>query len=566
MATVEGTGVTTGQPNLHKQDLLKLDVTKLTALSPEVISRQATINIGTIGHVAHGKSTVVKAISGVQTVRFKNELERNITIKLERVQFDENGKVTWPKHLRHMQVDLSAVKKRNGITPPRRGTKRKHPVKKKKTSIQTYAKEYIVEKILEHKLSYNKQMFLVKWKNYPDSHNSWEPLEHLEHCPKILMEFFTAHVGKQVLDALAENFHVEKNIKQRTLLELFDLKTLPTKLQLQQKILRLVATPPNERQIEKLEEGKQAILLYQLVLKRDRQLLKLKKWEKYINFKAKEDALIKVENNVDLEEPPRDFIYINEYIAGKNVTISCKPTSGCDCEECGPRKKQCCGRQDPNSFTYRKRDKINIIPGMAIYECNDLCKCGADCRNRVVQKGRKVPLCIFRTSNGCGWGVKSLRKIHYGEFICEYVGEVITHEEAETRGRTYDAKGLTYLFDLDYNSKDNPYTVDAAKYGNVSHFINHSCEPNLAVWAVWINCSDPNMPRLALFSLREIEKGEELTFDYMSNNMGSPMNTPEKSRPKLQTPEKNEIGNGKLLPGTSICKCAADSCRRYLFG
>ncbi|XP_073127008.1 eukaryotic translation initiation factor 2 subunit gamma-like isoform X2 [Henckelia pumila] len=65
-----------------EQDLCKLDVTKLHPLSPEVISRQATINIGTIGHVAHGKSTVVKSISGVQTVRFKNELERNITIKL----------------------------------------------------------------------------------------------------------------------------------------------------------------------------------------------------------------------------------------------------------------------------------------------------------------------------------------------------------------------------------------------------------------------------------------------------------------------------------------------------
>ncbi|WFD49862.1 eukaryotic translation initiation factor 2 subunit gamma [Malassezia furfur] len=61
---------------------LQLDVTKLTPLSPEVIRNQATINIGTIGHVAHGKSTVVKAISGVQTVRFKNELVRNITIKL----------------------------------------------------------------------------------------------------------------------------------------------------------------------------------------------------------------------------------------------------------------------------------------------------------------------------------------------------------------------------------------------------------------------------------------------------------------------------------------------------
>ncbi|KAI8587247.1 hypothetical protein HDU89_005867 [Geranomyces variabilis] len=61
---------------------IKIDYASLNPLSPEVIAHQATINIGTIGHVAHGKSTVVKAISGVQTVRFKNELERNITIKL----------------------------------------------------------------------------------------------------------------------------------------------------------------------------------------------------------------------------------------------------------------------------------------------------------------------------------------------------------------------------------------------------------------------------------------------------------------------------------------------------
>ena len=70
------------QTHLAVQDLATLDPSKLTPLTPQVISRQATINIGTIGHVAHGKSTVVKAISGVQTVRFKNELIRNITIKL----------------------------------------------------------------------------------------------------------------------------------------------------------------------------------------------------------------------------------------------------------------------------------------------------------------------------------------------------------------------------------------------------------------------------------------------------------------------------------------------------
>lgn len=72
-----------GKPYLKPQpDAKDLVVSSLNPLSEEIISHQATINIGTIGHVAHGKSTVVKAISGVHTVRFKNELIRNITIKL----------------------------------------------------------------------------------------------------------------------------------------------------------------------------------------------------------------------------------------------------------------------------------------------------------------------------------------------------------------------------------------------------------------------------------------------------------------------------------------------------
>merc|ERR1719408_172214 len=75
MAAVDEHGLTI-------QDLKILDVASLTPLSPEVISRQATINVGTIGHVAHGKSTVVKALSGIHTIRFKQEKERNITIKL----------------------------------------------------------------------------------------------------------------------------------------------------------------------------------------------------------------------------------------------------------------------------------------------------------------------------------------------------------------------------------------------------------------------------------------------------------------------------------------------------
>lgn len=58
------------------------DISTINLCSKSVISRQATINIGTIGHVAHGKSTIVKVISGVNTVKHMNEKVRSITIKL----------------------------------------------------------------------------------------------------------------------------------------------------------------------------------------------------------------------------------------------------------------------------------------------------------------------------------------------------------------------------------------------------------------------------------------------------------------------------------------------------
>lgn len=75
-------GLVRDSSGLVVQDLASLDPAKLTPESPEVISRQATMNIGTIGHVAHGKSTIVKAISGVSTVKHRREMVRNITIKL----------------------------------------------------------------------------------------------------------------------------------------------------------------------------------------------------------------------------------------------------------------------------------------------------------------------------------------------------------------------------------------------------------------------------------------------------------------------------------------------------
>ena len=58
------------------------DPSKITPLTPEIMSRQATMNIGTIGHVAHGKTTLVRAISGIETTKHKIEKERNITYYL----------------------------------------------------------------------------------------------------------------------------------------------------------------------------------------------------------------------------------------------------------------------------------------------------------------------------------------------------------------------------------------------------------------------------------------------------------------------------------------------------
>ena len=48
----------------------------------EVIKKQAIVNIGCTGHVANGKSTLVRALTGIATQRFKSEKERNITINL----------------------------------------------------------------------------------------------------------------------------------------------------------------------------------------------------------------------------------------------------------------------------------------------------------------------------------------------------------------------------------------------------------------------------------------------------------------------------------------------------
>lgn len=58
------------------------------------------------------------------------------------------------------------------------------------------------------------------------------------------------------------------------------------------------------------------------------------------------------------------------------------------------------------------------------------------------------------------------------------------------------------------------YCIDARFYGNVSRFINHHCEPNLVPVRVFMSHQDLRFPRIAFFSTRLIEAGEQLGFDY----------------------------------------------------
>ncbi|XP_013928456.1 PREDICTED: histone-lysine N-methyltransferase EHMT1-like [Thamnophis sirtalis] len=65
-----------------------------------------------------------------------------------------------------------------------------------------------------------------------------------------------------------------------------------------------------------------------------------------------------------------------------------------------------------------------------------------------------------------------------------------------------------------YDRDRDVYCIDARFYGNVSRFINHFCEPNLIAVRVFMSHQDLRFPRIAFFSSRHIEAGEEIGFDY----------------------------------------------------
>jgi euchromatic histone-lysine N-methyltransferase len=132
-----------------------------------------------------------------------------------------------------------------------------------------------------------------------------------------------------------------------------------------------------------------------------------------------------------------------------------------------------------------------------------------------------------------GWGVRSLNSIPSGSFICEYIGEVLEDKEAEQRTGNDE-----YLFDIGNNKTNNTlwdglstllpdshssscevvndvgFTIDAAQFGNVGRFINHSCSPNLYAQNVLYDHNDIRIPHVMLFAAENIPPLQELSYDY----------------------------------------------------
>ncbi|KAF8908214.1 hypothetical protein CPB84DRAFT_1870809 [Gymnopilus junonius] len=273
---------------------------------------------------------------------------------------------------------------------------------------------------------------------------------------------------------------------------------------------------------------------------------------------------ITLENEVDNEPTPLwEFHYTNEMWHGEGVPppdikslVSCNCKGGCNPKSktcaCLKRQKEVTG--DPTmEFAYDKNGRLKI-PGFPVFECNDLCGCGPECQNRVVQHGRKVQVMIKKTEHK-GWGVfAGGRKIPSHTFIGIYSGELLTDSEAHDRGVNYNKAGRTYLFDLDFHHQKtgpnwaNQYTVDAYHAGNFTRFLNHSCDPNVRLYPCYINEGNIQKPLLVVFSRRDIEPGEEICFSYSGNG-------------DVEGDDKE----GKRDKVYGACKCGAKNCTGIIF-
>ncbi|XP_047981760.1 histone-lysine N-methyltransferase ATX2-like isoform X2 [Salvia hispanica] len=113
-----------------------------------------------------------------------------------------------------------------------------------------------------------------------------------------------------------------------------------------------------------------------------------------------------------------------------------------------------------------------------------------------------------------GFGVFTKLPYKAGDMVIEYTGEIIRGSVADRREHlSYDklVGAGTYIFRVDDNR-----VLDATKAGSIAQLINHSCESNCYSRVITVN--DNN--HIIIFAKRDINYGEELTYDYRFSSIG----------------------------------------------
>uniref|UniRef100_A0A667Y0Y6 Histone-lysine N-methyltransferase NSD3 n=1 Tax=Myripristis murdjan TaxID=586833 RepID=A0A667Y0Y6_9TELE len=214
--------------------------------------------------------------------------------------------------------------------------------------------------------------------------------------------------------------------------------------------------------------------------------------------------------------PPYKFIKSNKPVGKVQVHVAdlseiprcnCKPTDKHPCN----LDSQCLNR-------------------MLQYECHpQVCPAGDSCENQCFSKRLYAETEVIKT-DGRGWGLRTNQALRKGDFVTEYVGEVIDSEECQQRIKRAHENHVTNFYMLTL-TKDR--VIDAGPKGNSSRFMNHSCSPNCETQKWTVNGD----VRIGLFALCDIEAGTELTFNY----------------------NLHCVGNRR-----TSCHCGADNCSGFL--
>jgi len=106
--------------------------------------------------------------------------------------------------------------------------------------------------------------------------------------------------------------------------------------------------------------------------------------------------------------------------------------------------------------------------------------------------GKKVK--VRRAEKGAGLGLFADEDIVKGDYIIDYVGEILPNAKCENHPGKY-------LFEV-----DDHFTIDGAGRENIARYINHACKPNSEV--------EIDRGEIKIYAIKNISKEEEITYDY----------------------------------------------------